>query len=115
MELSDLFAYAVIGFAIAEALLEVGAVYYAFRLTRLVGAFAAWVLLIAALLIMASHSVATIVQLTTQLSFQQLSTLTDGMSPAAFVSQNASAVALSTLFFGAMFALHGKFKQQLRR
>jgi hypothetical protein len=86
-------------------------VYYAYRLTRLVGAFAAWILLIAALLIMASHSVATIVQMTTQISFQQLSSLTDGTSVVAFVSGNASAISLSALFFTGMFALHGKFRQ----
>jgi len=109
--LSDLLAYVILAFGFAEAILELGAVYYAYRLTRLVGAFAAWILLIAALLILASHSVATIVQMATQVSFQQLSSLTDGVSLMTFISGNASAMSLSALFFAAMFALHGKFRQ----
>lgn len=109
--MSDLFAYATVAFAIGEASLELGAVYYAYRLTRLVGAFAAWILLIGALLIVAAHGVATTIQLTTQISFQQLSALTDGTSALGFVSGNASAISLSALFFAAMFTLHGKFRQ----
>ena len=109
--MSDLLAYATLAFVFGEAVLELGAVYYDYRLARLVGAFAAWILLIAALVIVASHSVATIVQLATQIPFQQLSSLTGDTSALGFLSGNASALTLSALLFGAMFSLHGKFRQ----
>ncbi|HEV2139005.1 MAG TPA: hypothetical protein VGR53_09185 [Nitrososphaerales archaeon] len=109
--MSIVVAYAAYFFGFVEAALELGAVYFAYRLTRLAGAFRAWVLIIAALIILASHSVAELFQLATEFPFQQLDLITGSVSIVSFVLSSMSGVLLSALLFAAMFELYRKFRQ----
>jgi hypothetical protein len=109
--LSELLAYFTYLLGFLEALLDIGAVYFAYRLTRLAGTFRAWILLITALLILASHGVASLIQVVTQIPFQELVSLTEGTPVTSFLLATIPGLLLSSILFSAMFELHGRFRQ----
>ena len=113
--MSEVLAYATYIFGVLESLLYLGAAIYAYRLTKLTGAFGAWILLITSLIILASHSVSSLVTSATQVPFGQLVSSTDSVSPASFLLSNGSDLLLSALLFSAMYLLHGRFRQLSKR
>ncbi|MGD0397011.1 MAG: hypothetical protein ABSB26_08935 [Nitrososphaerales archaeon] len=112
--MSILFACATYVFGTVESALFLGAAFYSYRLTRLAGAFGAWILMITALIILTSHSVAELLQLAIQVPFNQLVVSTNGMSAASFIISSISGAVLAALLFSAMYQLHGKFRQLSR-
>ena len=109
--MSMIFAYAIYIFGVAEACLFIGASFYAYRLTKLTGAFGAWVLMITALVVLSSHSITELLQMAVGVPFAQMVTSTDGMTVSSFIASNFSEILLPALLFSAMYQLHGKFRQ----
>ena len=109
--MSLVLAYATYIFGFVEASLYLGAAYYAYRLTKLAGAFRAWILIITALIILTSHSVADLIQVATQVPFEELVASTDGIPVPSFLLSSFSGTLLSALLFSAMYELHAKFRQ----
>ena len=100
--MSEELAYATYLFGVFESLFYLGAAVYAYRLTKLTGAFGAWILLITALVILASHSVSSLVTTALQVPFGQLVSSTDRISSVSFLLSNGSDLLLSVLQFSAM-------------
>src|SRR5437870_1926321 len=93
-----------------EALLILGAAIYSYRLMKLTGAFRAWILMIAALSVLASGVLASYAKIMLFDSAAQIDELVHGPTPMMFVANSAYSITLSMLLFFAMFELFKIFR-----
>ena len=112
--MTDLLLFYFYSYVTVEALLILGAAIYSFRLMRLTGAFRAWVLMIAALSVLAFGVLASYVNIMLFDSSSQIDKLVHGPTPTMFVVGSAYGLTLSVLLFSAMFELFKIFRFRKR-
>lgn len=94
-----------------ELALDVLAVIYAYRLTKITGAFRGWLLMILAVVLITLQGSSSIVTLIVFFPEAQLESLISSVGTVALVQGAIIGVAISASLFGAMFELYRTFKK----
>jgi hypothetical protein len=99
------------GYTFLELALDVLAVVYAYRLTKITGTFRGWLLMILAVVLITVQGSASIVSLILFFPESQLESLIASVGTGALIQGAIIGVALSASLFGAMFELYRTFKK----
>ncbi len=94
-----------------ELALDVLAVVYAYRLTKITGAFRGWVLMILAVVLITVQGTSSIITLIVFFPEAQLESLIATVGTAALIQGAIIGVAVSACLFGAMFELFRTFRR----
>jgi hypothetical protein len=94
-----------------ELILDLAAVFYAYRLTKLTGSFRGWILMILALVLITVQGTSSIVSLIVFFPEAQLESLVSTVGTAAIIQGAVIGIAVSGSLFGAMFELYRTFKR----
>lgn len=98
-------------YTLLELVLDIGAVLFAYRLTRITGAFRGWILMIAALVLITVQSTSSILTLALFFPEAQLDALVASIGTDALVRGAVVGIALSAALFGAMLELFRTFER----
>lgn len=98
-------------YTLLELALDVLAVIYAYRLTKITGAFRGWLLMILAVVLITVQGTSSIVTLILFFPEAQLESLISSIGTAALIQGAIIGVALSASLFGAMFELYRTFRR----
>jgi hypothetical protein len=98
-------------YTILELALDIGAVIYAYRLTKITGAFRGWLLMILAVVLITFQSSSSILTLAFFFPESQLESLINSVGIAALAEGAVVGIAVSLSLFGAMFELFKTFKR----
>jgi hypothetical protein len=111
MLMVDLFTGVLYGIAVFQLLLIVLAIYYAYRITRLIGSFWAWSLLILSFVLTLGGNLLSL-SLLIPLSEQQIVALLSAVGPAAVWLSQILSIFTSVLLTAAMYGLYQIFKKK---
>jgi hypothetical protein len=106
LEVTYVYAYTLL-----ELLLDIGAVYFAYRLTRITGAFRGWVLMIAAVVLITFQSTSSILTLALFFPESQLESLIQSIGTGTFIVSSLIGMLVSITLFLAMFELFRTFNR----
>lgn len=98
-------------YTLVELALDVAAVVYAYRLTKITGAFRGWILMILAVVLITIQGSSSIVTLILFFPEAQLESLISSVGTGALIQGAIIGVAISASLFGAMFELYRTFKR----
>jgi hypothetical protein len=97
--------------SVFQLILQVGVVFYAYRVTRLTGSFKAWTLIIAAFTLLTVRSVVSLV-LSLSLPADQLTALIDSVGVVSLILSSAVNIVAGLALFLGMFGLVKRFENQ---
>ena len=103
--------YVIYGYTFLELILDIGAVYFAYRLTKITGAFRGWILMIIAVALITVQGTTSILTLILLFPESQLEALITSIGTPALIEGAVVGVAVSLSLFGAMFELYRTFKR----
>ena len=98
-------------YTLLELALDIAAVIYAYRLTKITGAFRGWILMILAVVLITLQGTSSILTLAFFFPESQLESLINSVGFAALAQGAVIGVAVSLSLFGAMFELYRTFKR----
>src|SRR5438552_3929907 len=98
-------------YVIIDLLRDIGAVIYAYRLTKITGAFRGWVLVIVAIAVFTLQNFISIIETMVFFPAEQLTKLIQSIGIGSFVFSSILAMSLSLCLFFAMFELYKTFKK----
>lgn len=101
----------VYSYTLLELALDMGAVYFAYRLTRITGAFRGWILMILALVLITVQSTSSILTLALFFPEAQLVSLIASIGTTALIRGAVIGIAVSAALFGSMVELFATFKR----
>jgi hypothetical protein len=107
-----LYVYA---YTLAEVLLDIGAVYFSYRLTKLTGAFRGWVLMIFTVILIAVQGVGSLVSQIALFPESQLEQLILSIGIGFIVYSSVLGLATSIVLFSAMYELFRTFTRVKRQ
>ncbi len=97
--------------SVFQLILQAGAVFYAYRVTRLTGSFRAWTLIIAAFTLLTIRNVVSLF-LSLSLPADQLTALIDSIGVVTLILSSAVNIAAGVALFLGMFGLVKRFENQ---
>jgi hypothetical protein len=102
------FVYA---YVIAYVALDVGAVYYALKLSKITGLFRGWLLMIAALILISISGLISLVEYVLVFPVTQLEAIVSQLGIISFLASSGIGISATILMFLSMFELFRTFKK----
>jgi len=99
--------------SVFQLILQAGAVFYAYRVTRLTGSFRAWTLIIAAFTLLTVRNVVSLL-LSLSLPADQLTALIDSVGVVTMILSSAVNIAAGVALFLGMLGLVKRFENQAK-
>ena len=97
--------------SVFQLILQAGAVFYAYRVTKLTGSFRAWTLIIAAFTLLTVRNVVSLI-LSLSLPADQLTALINSVGAVTLILSSAVNIAAGVALFLGMFGLVKRFENQ---
>jgi len=97
--------------SVFQLILQAGAVFYAYRVTKLTGSFRAWTLIIAAFTLLTVRNIVSLI-LSLSLPADQLTALINSVGAVTLILSSAINIAAGVALFLGMFGLVKRFENQ---
>jgi hypothetical protein len=99
--------------SVVQLILQVGVVFYAYRVTKMTGSFRAWTLIIAAFTILTIRNVISLV-LSLSLPADELAALINSIGMVTLIASSVVNIAAGLALFLGMFGLARRFENQAK-